>query len=329
MLKEANFEDELVKNKISNFLEENKFSDYTQTIEWNIIRNEPIKYYLYYENDDEEIIWVCSLFDKTSGDEKILYANRGPVLDYENKEIIKCFFEEIENWMIKHKYNKLIINPIIDYEILRNFPENIKYEVTDKRDYKNHKDSCKLAKVDIIYDEEKLISKMDYGIRRNTKKAYKNELNFKVSDNIDFDNFYELYIQTARRHDFKEHDISYFKEIYKVFKKNLKFIEVWHNDIPLAMGIDIIYKNKLVYLYGASSNKYRELRGMYKMHWEAIKYCIDNKIPQYDLGGVFCEEEDIDNKDIGLYRLKKGYCYNGFIDIVPDIIIYFDEGGSK
>ena len=30
----------------------------------------------------------------------------------------------------------------------------------------------------------------------------------------------------------------------------------YYNNIPIAMGIDIIYNNKLVYLYGASSTKY-------------------------------------------------------------------------
>ena len=41
----------------------------------------------------------------------------------------------------------------------------------------------------------------------------------------------------------------------------------------------------------------------------------------------FCEEDDIENKDYGLYNFKKGYCYNGFIDIIPDIT--FNFGGNK
>lgn len=104
-------------------------------------------------------------------------------------------------------------------------------------------------------------------------------------------------------------------------------MEVWYNNIPLAMSIDIIYNNKLIYLYGVSSTENRNLLGMYNMQWEAIKYCINNKIPKYDFGGVFCEENDIENKDYGLYNFKKGYCYNGFIDIVPDITFTF--GGNK
>jgi lipid II:glycine glycyltransferase (peptidoglycan interpeptide bridge formation enzyme) len=91
------------------------------------------------------------------------------------------------------------------------------------------------------------------------------------------------------------------------------------------MSIDIIYNNKLIYLYGVSATENRNLLGMYNMQWEAIKYCINNKIPYYDFGGVFCEENDITNKDFGLYNFKKGYCYKGFLDIVPDITITYDE----
>ena len=126
---------------------------------------------------------------------------------------------------------------------------------------------------------------------------------------------------------FKPHTIEYFKKLISTYNDNLIFLEVWHNNIPLAMSIDIIYNNKLIYLYGVSSTENRNLLGMYNMQWEAIKYCINNKIPKYDFGGVFCEENDIENKDYGLYNFKKGYCYNGFIDIVPDITFTF--GGNK
>lgn len=84
MLKELDFEDKIIRNKISKFLEKNKFAEYTQSIEWNIIRNEKIKYYLYFEDNNGNILWVCSLLDKSNDLEKCIYANRGPVLNYES-----------------------------------------------------------------------------------------------------------------------------------------------------------------------------------------------------------------------------------------------------
>lgn len=327
MLKELNSDDFTLCQKINEFLEKSIYSDYMQGINWNHIRNEKLKYYLYFENENGEIEWVCNLLDKSNEKEKILYAPRGPIIDYGNKEILESFFKEIKVWMAKHDYFKLIINPCIQQDILDNFPQNLNYMITKKNDYKNLKDSCKLAIMDIIYDENELISKLPSKFRQNTRRSYRKGLTSKISRKIDFENFYRLYLETASRHDFHAHSLDYFKNIFEEYKDNLIFLEVWYNDVPLAMSIDIIYNNKLIYLYGVSSTENRNLLGMYNLQWEAIKYCIENKIPKYDFGGVFCEENDIDNKDYGLYQFKKGYCYNGFIDIVPDINFDFENGG--
>lgn len=159
--------------------------------------------------------------------------------------------------------------------------------------------------------------------RQNTRRSSRKNLKYNISKNVDLDNFYKLYLETAIRHDFKPHSKEYFKDIIREYKDNLIFIEVWHENIPLAMSIDIIEKDKLIYLYGVSSTNNRNLLGMYRLQWLAICYCINYNIKKYDFGGVFCEENDIDNKDYGLYKFKKGYCYDGFIDIVPDIVIVF------
>lgn len=325
MIKEFNFANEIIQKKILDFLKKSDYSEYTQGIDWFYIRNESIKYFLYYENDNGQIQWVCNLLDKSKANFKCLYAPRGPVLDYSNKKIIELFFKEIKKWMELHNYYKLIINPCISYDILNKFPQNINYHLTDRNDYSNLMDSCKLAIMDIIYDEETLIDKLPSKFRQNTRRSYRKGLSSAISNKIDFTNFYKLYIETSLRHNFHAHDIKYFEKIYERYKENLIFLEVWYNDIPLAMSIDIIYNNKLIYLYGVSSTENRNLLGMYNMQWEAIKYCIRNKISQYDFGGVFCEEDDVDNKDFGLYNFKKGYCYNGFIDVVPDIIIEFGK----
>ena len=59
----------------------------------------------------------------------------------------------------------------------------------------------------------------------------------------------------------KPHTIEYFKKLISTYNDNLIFLEVWHNNIPLAMSIDIIYNNKLIYLYGVSSTENRNLLG--------------------------------------------------------------------
>lgn len=326
MILELNLNDEIEVSKIKRFLADNSDSDYMQSVEWNIIRNEKTKYFIYYV-ENEEIIWSCNLLEKEKNNTKYLYAPRGPVLKNSNFDLINLFLKNIKEWLSIKKYTTLVINPYINEIDLKKISSEYNYAITQNNDYNNLLDSCKLAIMDIIFNEEELIKKLPSKFRQNTRRSYRKDLTSKISKEVDLDNFYKLYIQTSERHKFKPHTIEYFKKLISTYNDNLIFLEVWHNNIPLAMSIDIIYNNKLIYLYGVSSTENRNLLGMYNMQWEAIKYCINNKIPKYDFGGVFCEENDIENKDYGLYNFKKGYCYNGFIDIVPDITFTF--GGNK
>lgn len=321
MLYELNNNDFSVVNKIRAFLKKNVNSDYMQSVEWNVIRNEKVKYFLYYIVDNK-IVWTCNLLVKEKNGKKFLYAPRGPVFINSNFNLINCFLEQIKLWMKKNSYFKLVINPYLKYDDLKKISSNHKFVITKKDDYINLLDSCKLAIVDIIFDEEKMINKLPSKFRQNTRRSYRKKITSKFSKKVNLDIFYKLYLETAERHSFNPHTIDYFKKLIEVFKKNLIFFEVYYNDIPLAMSIDIIYNNKLIYLYGVSSTNNRNLLGMYNLQWESIRYCIDNKISSYDLGGVFCEEDQYDNKDYGLYKFKKGYCYNGFIDVVPDLSFY-------
>ena len=323
MICELDFNDNSMINMIEEFLKTND-ADYMQNVKWNIIRNEHKKYYLYYILD-KEILWTCNILEKEKNNLKYLYAPRGPVMKKSDITLINHFLENIKKWMIEHNYKKIVINPYLKFSDLSLISSKYKYVVIDSHDYANLLESCKLAIVDIIFDEEKLIEKLPSKFRQNTRRSYRKGLINRISKNVNIDKFYDLYLQTSQRHDFKPHTKEYFKKLINTYKDSLIFLEVWYNDMPLAMSIDIVNNNKLIYLYGVSSTENRNLLGMYNMQWEAIKYCIREEIPKYDLGGVFCDENDMNNKDYGLYNFKKGYCYNGFIDIVPDIVFDFGE----
>ncbi len=323
MIYELDVNNHSIVNMISDFLKKNN-SDYMQDIKWNMIRNEKKKYYLYYILNDE-ILWTCNILEKEKNNLKYLYAPRGPIMRDSDISLINHFLDNIEKWMIEHNYNRIVINPYLKSGDLSMISSKYKYVAVDSHDYGNLLESCKLAIVDIIFDENKLIEKLPSKFRQNTRRSYRKGLVSKISKNVNIDRFYDLYLQTSQRHNFNPHTKEYFNNLVNIYKDSLIFLEVWYNDIPLAMSIDIINNNKLIYLYGVSSTENRNLLGMYNMQWEAIKYCIREEIPKYDLGGVFCDENDINNKDYGLYNFKKGYCYNGFIDIVPDIVFDFGE----
>ena len=83
-----------------------------KVLEWNKIRNEERKFYLYSVDQNNNIVWVCSLLEKGNKN-KYLLAPRGPVLNYYNEKLINLFFDEIKIWLQNRGYKKLIMNPCI------------------------------------------------------------------------------------------------------------------------------------------------------------------------------------------------------------------------
>lgn len=110
MVNELDLKDYSMVLKIKNFLNKINNSDYMQSIEWHKIRSEKVKYFLYKLDSNNEILWTCNLLEKEKNNEKILYAPRGPVLDFTNKNNVSNFLSDIEVWASNNNYSKLIIN---------------------------------------------------------------------------------------------------------------------------------------------------------------------------------------------------------------------------
>ena len=109
-----------------------------QSIEWNIIRNEKTKYFIYYV-ENEEIIWSCNLLEKEKNNTKYLYAPRGPVLKNSNFDLINLFLKNIKEWLSIKKYTTLVINPYINEKDLKKISSEYNYAITQNNDYSNIK----------------------------------------------------------------------------------------------------------------------------------------------------------------------------------------------
>ena len=73
---------------------------------------------------------------------------------------------------------------------LKKISSEYNYAITQNNDYSNLLDSCKLAIMDIIFNEEELIKKLPSKFRQNTRRSYRKDLTSKISKEVDLDNFY-------------------------------------------------------------------------------------------------------------------------------------------
>lgn len=171
--------------------------------------------------------------------------------------------------------------------------------------------------------EEELLASFNQKTRYNIRLAIKKGVTVREGTKEDLEIFYNIMKETGSRDNFFIRPLSYFEHLYDCMGKgHVKLIIAEHEGNPIAAVMPILYGNKVWYLYGGSSNKYRNLMPNYLLQFEMMKWGLENNCDVYDFRGVsgFKDEND---PQYGVYRFKKGF--NGdFVEFVDELYIIFN-----
>ena len=80
----------------------------------------------------------------------------------------------------------------------------------------------------------------------------------------------------------------------------------------------LIYGNEVLSLYGGSNEELMNFQSAYSLHFEGIKYAVENKYNRYNFYGITGDFSQ-DNPLYGLYLFKKS-----FGGVVEELIGEFD-----
>ncbi|MFP4397836.1 MAG: lipid II:glycine glycyltransferase FemX [Desulfonatronovibrio sp.] len=165
--------------------------------------------------------------------------------------------------------------------------------------------------VDISSPEKEILGRMKSKTRYNIGLAKRRGVSVFHADPERLSDFYELYVQTARRNGFAICDYKHFQALFNSHRSNpqnsrLFFLLATHNQELLAGAIIAVSGKTALYLYGASSNEKRNLMAPYAVHWKAIKLARSVGCSSYDMGAV-SPTLDTDHPFYGLYRFKTGF----------------------
>ncbi|NLM00854.1 MAG: peptidoglycan bridge formation glycyltransferase FemA/FemB family protein [Treponema sp.] len=164
--------------------------------------------------------------------------------------------------------------------------------------------------LNITQDEDTILANMKSKWRYNINLARKKGVEvFKGSIN-DMDIFYELYNETSKRDGIALHSKNYYKSLMEL-SKNQNDIKInlyiaSHEGEKLASIITLFSKTEAVYLYGASSNKKRNLMPTYLLQWNAILDAKNFGSKVYDFYGI-PPTDDEKHPMHGLYKFKTGF----------------------
>lgn len=182
--------------------------------------------------------------------------------------------------------------------------------------------------LDIYKSEETLLVDMHQKTRYNIRLAEKKGV--VVTKTQNFEEFWGLMQETAKRDTFKLHPRTYYEEMLEIGKVygrssedglTIELFIAEHKGNTVAGAIVAFFGKRATYLHGASSEEHRNIMAPHLLHWEIIKEAKKRGCTEYDFWGIS------ESRWPGVTRFKRGFGgrearYIGAYDFVFDAFWY-------
>lgn len=261
----------------------------------------------------------------------MMYSPRGPVCDPHDSATLQELLLKTKQLAQKHNSYALKMDPDIEKEdahfekIMKDLGYKLKgglkpYEGIQPRfvfrlDVKNR-------------TPEEVLQSFHPKTRYNIRLALKKRVEIRVGTRDDLSEYHKLMVDTGIRDKFIVRSRQYYEQVYDCLgPQHVRLFMAYYEGQPIAGSIAILYGNKCWYLYGASSNEFRNLMPNYLLQWEMIKLAIASGCDLYDFRGATGDLNE-DSPLYGLYKFKKGFNgkfteFIGMFDYVFKPLIYF------
>ncbi len=179
------------------------------------------------------------------------------------------------------------------------------------------------AVVDLEGDEIDILARMKPKTRYNIRLSQRRGVQVRPGTEEDLETFADLIDETGRRDGFGVHPPAYYHTAYRLFVPQ-DLASLWvaeHAGEPLAAVMVFAFAGAASYLYGASSDRQRNLMPNYSLQWQAILWARSQGCRWYDLWGIPDEvgvdpEAHLENEVPartglwGVWRFKRGFGVN-------------------
>ena len=188
------------------------------------------------KNNDNEVIAACLLTAvPVMKFFKYFYTNRGPVIDFENKELVHYFFNELSKYVKKHNALYLRVDPYLAYqyrnhdgEVLENAGHDWIFDKMKQLGYKHQGfltgfDSIIQIRFHSVLDlvgktAKDVLNGMDSLRKRNTKKVQKNGVKVRFLGEDELPIFRSFMEDTSETKDFDDRDDDFYYNRLRYYK---------------------------------------------------------------------------------------------------------------
>ena len=258
----------------------------------------------------------------------ILYAPKGPLLDWTNEPLRNRVLNDLQSFAKKQGAIFLKMDPDVvlgtgvpqsEEDVIENSGQAVISELK-RRGWEYASDQIQFKNtvlIDLNPTEEELLARMKPKTRYNVRLAEKKGISLRVGALDDLSSLYKMYAETSVRDGFVIRDEGYYKTVWQTFMSTPQspisspqspFAEPLIAEVdnePVAAIFVFYFAGRAYYVYGMSRDAHREKMPTYLLQWEALKRAKSKGCTVYDLWGapdVFDESDSM----WGVYRFKEG-----------------------
>ena len=255
----------------------------------------------------------------------VLYAPKGPLMDWTNEPLRKRVLDDLQSFAKKQGAIFLKLDPDVVMgrgvpvsadEVTENSGQAVRSDLR-RRGWIESSDQIQFRNtvmVDLSASEEDILMRMKQKTRYNVRLAEKKGVAVRVGDLGDLGMLYKMYAETSVRDGFVIRDENYYMTVWNTYMSKVKGQRSEPSAVPLIAEVDgepvaaiflFMFAGRGYYVYGMSCDKHREKMPTYLLQWAAMKHAKSHGCLTYDQWGapdVFDESDSM----WGVYRFKEG-----------------------
>jgi len=236
---------------------------------------------------------------------RVMYVPKGPLLDYGDGQLLSHVLASLEELARTQRAIFIKIDPDVRLE------EGKVIEALRDRGWRLSSEQIQFRNtilIDLRPGENDLLAGMKAKTRYNIRLAARRGVKVRMGGPDDLPLFYEMYAETGKRDDFIIRPFTYYQDAWGAFIEAglaCLFLAEYEGE-PLAGLIAFRFGQRAWYMYGASTEKHRNVMPNHLLQWEAIRWAKSEGCTVYDMWGapdVLSEDDPL----WGVYRFKEGF----------------------
>jgi lipid II:glycine glycyltransferase (peptidoglycan interpeptide bridge formation enzyme) len=256
----------------------------------------------------------------------VMYVPKGPALEYGDPELLTAMLAELERLAGERRAIFVKIDPDVraDRSEVRKLLEGRGWRASAEQiQFRN------TMVVDLRRSEEELLAGMKGKWRYNVRLAQRKGVEVHQGGSDDLPLLYEMYTATSARDEFIIRPFSYYADAWGAFLSGgLAQLFLARYESQVLAGLMLFrFGDKAWYMYGASTDRHRQLMPNHLLQWEAMRWAKAQGCTSYDLWGapeVLAEGGPM----WGVFRFKEGFggeftSYLGSFDFPVSRLLYW------